>query len=966
MTDAAKKVKVEQAALGRAVNRYKEVETAVATLRLDWVYQPVRAVPVAVKLGDSKWSVKLTTFSRSSHQEMHDAINHAVSKSVKDDFIEDARKKLTRLTSEKDARDHLILQIQKMVEVDPLEIKEEPVLELLAVGEKMGIDPKFIQAAEGRIALAEATQKLAAVMDPVPEKTMCSELAEALDNALNDKYEGDVVAPHMVKAAKGKLGIALATQELILQSTPKAADINVQLLKKSIEAGGRWRVATPFMSAAKNKLREALDRQGRRMKVAQRLQWRLEGISLDIESLEKQIAEAESVGVDADLVDSARRKLVSNAKDKLAEAKAEKRRIALEGNECDFYFLKAEKLRTSPAAEALPSLEEIKKDNPDWLVRKTLSRDQACLGGYAEAFCAVSYRHSNNATAAMKSVVDFLRHKPAIQYVWIDECCMAPAESPEHEGMLRNVYMLYLGASVLILLDQAYLGRFWTQYEAWLSMQKATTSGLRGASGDERRCTVALINGATKGIAQTLLEKWEKKPSKEVHRILSRPEVECESPSDKEMQLPIILKVEDVVRGIASEVAKKEEAAAKAWAEMEQKVKLMPCKEVLEFMSTNPEEAHRMAAGLTRLGALCKVVSNAQVFYDGGGFGMVARAMKNHAGHAGVQEGGCNVVHLACAANDASTYARRSTAYDSKLNVYVTNAMSAYETNVPLLLAACNVIHYMCAGEDGEAISRKHTLCADNDALTKVATAMWSYPHSAELQEAGGAALRALCAGEDPFAEERRQQAVDVGCLASIVQALTSHTRKENVQLWGMSALRAICAGTEASDMSDGLGRKHMAAEEGCLTAVIRGMGAHAGSERVQEEGMAALAAMCGGESFICKQAAVNDGAFAAIIKGMRSHSGDVRVQYAGCLALQCICAGELTDMSPAGQINTEARQKAAADAGTLNSVVKALKSHGGNAVVKAVGHAALQSITFNNAKLVALAIKTGAKKEWL
>jgi len=239
-------------------------------------------------------------------------------------------------------------------------------------------------------------------------------------------------------------------------------------------------------------------------------------------------------------------------------------------------------------------------------------------------------------------------------------------------------------------------------------------------------------------------------------------------------------------------------------------------------------------------------------------------------------------------------------------------------------------------------------------------------PPCEEIQQGGGAALRALCSGSDGYAEERKMAAIDAGALASIVQALTSHTKKEKVQLWNMSAVRTICSGGDMEDDTFGLGRKHMAAEEGMLSAVIRGMTSHSGSEAVQEEGCAALASICSGEAFICKQHAVVEGAFPAILKGMKSNSGNGRIQYAGCLAVQCICAGELTDMSPAGQQNTEIRQKAAADAGILPVVIKALKSHGGNPQVKAVGHAALQSITFNNAKLVALAIKAGAKKEWL
>ena len=37
--------------------------------------------------------------------------------------------------------------------------------------------------------------------------------------------------------------------------------------------------------------------------------------------------------------------------------------------------------------------------------------------------------------------------------------------------MLLNVNYLYLSMPVLILLDLSYQSRFWTQFEAWLSMQ---------------------------------------------------------------------------------------------------------------------------------------------------------------------------------------------------------------------------------------------------------------------------------------------------------------------------------------------------------------------------------------------------------------------------------------------------------------------------------------------------------------
>ena len=43
--------------------------------------------------------------------------------------------------------------------------------------------------------------------------------------------------------------------------------------------------------------------------------------------------------------------------------------------------------------------------------------------------------------------------------------------------MLKKVNWLYLGCSVLVLLDLSYLSRFWTQFEAWLSFQTIGTEG---------------------------------------------------------------------------------------------------------------------------------------------------------------------------------------------------------------------------------------------------------------------------------------------------------------------------------------------------------------------------------------------------------------------------------------------------------------------------------------------------------
>ena len=45
--------------------------------------------------------------------------------------------------------------------------------------------------------------------------------------------------------------------------------------------------------------------------------------------------------------------------------------------------------------------------------------------------------------------------------------------------MLKNVNLLYLGCTVLLIVDLSYLSRFWTQFEAWLSMRHASWEGLQ-------------------------------------------------------------------------------------------------------------------------------------------------------------------------------------------------------------------------------------------------------------------------------------------------------------------------------------------------------------------------------------------------------------------------------------------------------------------------------------------------------
>ena len=109
----------------------------------------------------------------------------------------------------------------------------------------------------------------------------------------------------------------------------------------------------------------------------------------------------------------------------------------------------------------------------------------------------------------LKAIKRFL-NSPAgkkIELIWLDSACM-PQDHPkgsrtaedkdDFKRMLSEVNMLYLGTTVLILLDLSYVSRFWTQFESWLAMQSAMPSGLKPAVGtkNERHHIRCIQNAA--------------------------------------------------------------------------------------------------------------------------------------------------------------------------------------------------------------------------------------------------------------------------------------------------------------------------------------------------------------------------------------------------------------------------------------------------------------------------------------
>jgi len=116
--------------------------------------------------------------------------------------------------------------------------------------------------------------------------------------------------------------------------------------------------------------------------------------------------------------------------------------------------------------------------------------------------------------------------------------------------MLPNINLLYVSATVLVLMDRSYMSRFWTQFEAWLSMQKASATGLTSAPPSERRCRDAIVclGNAPEKLADALIEEWGHIDASGAFSKLSSADVTVTNLSDKECQLPKIMQLDDNVR----------------------------------------------------------------------------------------------------------------------------------------------------------------------------------------------------------------------------------------------------------------------------------------------------------------------------------------------------------------------------------------------------------------------------------
>ena len=179
--------------------------------------------------------------------------------------------------------------------------------------------------------------------------------------------------------------------------------------------------------------------------------------------------------------------------------KAAPERATTEGLECSFWFVNADSLRRA-ATPRLPKMQTLRTQEPKRLVKKTIGFVEGISGAYKNIL-VVSHRWETPTDpdpdgAQALAVQAYLKEHPEIDAVWFDFSSMpqgrnkTPSESAEFKEMLPNINLLYLTCSVLILMDRSYMNRFWTQFEAYLSMRAITSDGLTNALDPKARVTI--------------------------------------------------------------------------------------------------------------------------------------------------------------------------------------------------------------------------------------------------------------------------------------------------------------------------------------------------------------------------------------------------------------------------------------------------------------------------------------------
>jgi len=140
----------------------------------------------------------------------------------------------------------------------------------------------------------------------------------------------------------------------------------------------------------------------------------------------------------------------------------------------------------------------------------------------------------------------WLVNNPHILHVWIDWCCLPQgnrnkAEKEEFCSGRSFVNLVYLSCNVLKIVNSQYMGRFWPQFEAWLSFQTFRATDATFAP-DASRSFIAFTGFArddmdeAKMMKRFIDKRWGKATLHQVLERLDRHEVKVTNAGDKAQQ----------------------------------------------------------------------------------------------------------------------------------------------------------------------------------------------------------------------------------------------------------------------------------------------------------------------------------------------------------------------------------------------------------------------------------------------
>ena len=234
---------------------------------------------------------------------------------------------------------------------------------------------------------------------------------------------------------------------------------------------------------------------------------------------------------------------------------------------CTFNFILADKLR-GPEADGLRMvrLQDLRKEKPDWIVSRTITLKGALRGEFTDECLALSYRWASPEDPdpdgwQLDELRKHLREKPAVKYVFVDFMCApqevrSPKDKIEFATILPNMFLLYLGCSVLVVMfDDTYMQRFWPQLEAWQSCMQGSALGLRATPKDQLRCTVVCVQKAPAMFQDDLFDRWLSRNVAEASERLGKDYIQVFKKSDKELQLQKLDHLDYLVRRAYSDEA---------------------------------------------------------------------------------------------------------------------------------------------------------------------------------------------------------------------------------------------------------------------------------------------------------------------------------------------------------------------------------------------------------------------------